>query len=166
MVARLGRRDFVGGAALSAALWVSRPSRAASAMGFDDARHLLSRTAFGLSLLTGSLMFITQATEYFANTTFRIKLVLLLLAGVNMLIFELGAARSAASWKDGRAAPCRQDCGCALIGIVDRHRIFRQAHRFHRESGMRRPSPCAPGTERPYGRAAYRPEQFCNLPGV
>lgn len=47
MVARLGRRGFVGGAALSAAMWVSRPSRAASAMGFDDARHLLSRTAFG-----------------------------------------------------------------------------------------------------------------------
>jgi uncharacterized protein (DUF1800 family) len=48
MMARLGRRDFVGGAAaLSAALWMPRPTRAASAMGFDDARHLLSRTAFG-----------------------------------------------------------------------------------------------------------------------
>ncbi|WIM13156.1 MAG: putative SIGNAL PEPTIDE PROTEIN [Enhydrobacter sp.] len=45
---RLGRRGFVGGAvALSAALWMPRPGRAASAMGFDVARHLLSRTAFG-----------------------------------------------------------------------------------------------------------------------
>lgn len=48
MTTRLGRRHFVGGtAALSAALWMPRPGRAASAMGFDVARHLLSRTAFG-----------------------------------------------------------------------------------------------------------------------
>ncbi|MBV8394231.1 MAG: DUF1800 domain-containing protein [Alphaproteobacteria bacterium] len=47
MAGRLGRRGFVGGAALSAALWLPRPSRAASAMGFDDARHLLARTSFG-----------------------------------------------------------------------------------------------------------------------
>jgi uncharacterized protein (DUF1800 family) len=49
MVARLSRRGFVGGAAAlsTAALWVPRPSRAAIAMGFDEARHLLSRTTFG-----------------------------------------------------------------------------------------------------------------------
>jgi uncharacterized protein (DUF1800 family) len=45
----LGRRFFVGGAtALGAtALWPARPSRAATAMGFDEARHLLSRATFG-----------------------------------------------------------------------------------------------------------------------
>lgn len=48
MIARLGRRSFIGGAAtLSAALWLPRAARAGTAMGFDDARHLLSRTAFG-----------------------------------------------------------------------------------------------------------------------
>ena len=48
MSARLGRRGFIGGAAtLSAALWAPRFAHAASAMGFDDARHLLSRTSFG-----------------------------------------------------------------------------------------------------------------------
>lgn len=48
MTARLGRRGFVGGAAaLTAALWLPRTGYAASAMGFDDARHLLSRTTFG-----------------------------------------------------------------------------------------------------------------------
>ncbi|MFI5001329.1 MAG: DUF1800 family protein [Reyranellales bacterium] len=48
MMARLGRRGFVGGAAvLSAAVWAPRLAKATSAMGFDDARHLLSRTAFG-----------------------------------------------------------------------------------------------------------------------
>jgi uncharacterized protein (DUF1800 family) len=48
MTARLGRRGFVGGtAALSVASWAPRPADAGSAMGFDDARHLLSRTSFG-----------------------------------------------------------------------------------------------------------------------
>ena len=52
MSARLGRRSFVGGAAavsvgLSSGSWSAFPARAAQAMGFDEARHLLSRTAFG-----------------------------------------------------------------------------------------------------------------------
>ena len=48
MIARLGRRGFVGGAAaFSAAVWLPRLAHAAQAMGFDDARHLLSRTSFG-----------------------------------------------------------------------------------------------------------------------
>ncbi|SKA22286.1 Uncharacterized conserved protein, DUF1800 family [Enhydrobacter aerosaccus] len=48
MTARLGRRGFVSGAvALPVALTAPSLSRAASAMGFDDARHLLSRTSFG-----------------------------------------------------------------------------------------------------------------------
>jgi uncharacterized protein (DUF1800 family) len=54
MSTRLGRRGFVGGAAalsagLSTGLWSVVPARAASAMGFDDARHLLSRTSFGVT---------------------------------------------------------------------------------------------------------------------
>ena len=48
MTIRLHRRGFVtGAAALSAALSVGRDARAATAMGFDEARLLLSRTAFG-----------------------------------------------------------------------------------------------------------------------
>jgi len=45
----LGRRHFVGGAAAlgTTSLWLPRPSRAATAMGFDEARHLLSRATFG-----------------------------------------------------------------------------------------------------------------------
>lgn len=49
MAAHLSRRGFVGGAAVlsAATLWTPRRSRAAIAMGFDEARHLLSRTTFG-----------------------------------------------------------------------------------------------------------------------
>ena len=49
MIARLGRRGFVGGAAaFSAALWLPCLARAAQAMGFDDARHqIVLREALG-----------------------------------------------------------------------------------------------------------------------
>jgi len=51
MVAPIGRRGFVvrtaGAAALSAGLWPPRPVHAGATMGFDEARHLLSRTSFG-----------------------------------------------------------------------------------------------------------------------
>ena len=58
--------------------------------------------AFGVAVVSGFLMFISQATEYFANDAFRTKLILLLLAGVNMMIFELIVARDAGDW-DARA---------------------------------------------------------------
>src|SRR5471030_1645716 len=48
MSVRLDRRRFLGGAATAAAvLSIPRLVRADQAMGFDEARHLLSRTSFG-----------------------------------------------------------------------------------------------------------------------
>jgi len=54
MSARLRRRGFVGGgvalsAGLASGLWSAGPAWAAPAMGFDEARHLLSRTSFGVT---------------------------------------------------------------------------------------------------------------------
>jgi uncharacterized protein (DUF1800 family) len=47
MKVRLDRRRFLGGAVSAAAfLSIPRPGHAAQAMGFDEARHLLSRTSF------------------------------------------------------------------------------------------------------------------------
>jgi uncharacterized protein (DUF1800 family) len=48
MTVRLDRRGFLGGAvSLSALLSMPQIARAAQAMGFDEARHLLSRASFG-----------------------------------------------------------------------------------------------------------------------
>ena len=49
MAKRLGRRGFVSGAAALSAgsVAAARCLSRASAMDFDEARHLLSRTAFG-----------------------------------------------------------------------------------------------------------------------
>jgi hypothetical protein len=61
--------------------------------------------AFGLTVVTGSLMFITNAGVYYHNFFFRTKMVLLVLAGINMLAFELTAARTMHRWDSDRAAP-------------------------------------------------------------
>ena len=61
--------------------------------------------AFGLTALTGSLMFITNAGVYYHNFYFRAKMVLLVLAAVNMLSFELTLGRSVHRWDRATAAP-------------------------------------------------------------
>ena len=43
--------------------------------------------AFALTAVTGSLMFTTNAVVYFHNVSFRAKMALLVLAGLNTLVF-------------------------------------------------------------------------------
>jgi uncharacterized protein DUF6644 len=61
--------------------------------------------AFLLTAVTGLLMFITNAGVYYHNFFFRTKMALLLLAGINMLPFELTAGRSVQRWDKETAAP-------------------------------------------------------------
>jgi hypothetical protein len=61
--------------------------------------------AFALAVVTGVLMFITNADVYYHNFYFRAKMALLALSGINTLIFELTAARSITQWDRDRAAP-------------------------------------------------------------
>jgi hypothetical protein len=60
--------------------------------------------AFVASVVTGALMFMGNAVNYYDNTPFRIKMVLLLLAGVNMLFFQMVTFRGVAEW-DARRPP-------------------------------------------------------------
>jgi len=61
--------------------------------------------AFGLTLITGLLMFTTSAAAYYQNTPFRLKMLVLLLAGLNMLIFELLTVRSVDKWNKNARTP-------------------------------------------------------------
>jgi hypothetical protein len=61
--------------------------------------------AFAVAALTGTLMFMTNARVYAGNTSFRVKMVLLLFAGLNMAVFHLTAGRSVARWGKERSAP-------------------------------------------------------------
>jgi Family of unknown function (DUF6644) len=61
--------------------------------------------AFCAAVVSGSLLFITRAVDYARNDAFRAKFALLLLAGINMLVFELIIARAAANWDRGAPIP-------------------------------------------------------------
>jgi uncharacterized membrane protein len=54
--------------------------------------------AFAVALTCGSLLFISQASKYFDNSAFQLKMLLMLLAGANMLAFELITLRSVSTW--------------------------------------------------------------------
>jgi hypothetical protein len=61
--------------------------------------------AFAITFVTGGLMFTTNATVYFHNPVFQAKMTLLLLAGINMGIFELTSGRSARQWETSASPP-------------------------------------------------------------
>jgi hypothetical protein len=80
--------------------------------------------AFVFAVITGALMFIGNATTYYANTPFRVKMVLLLLAGLNMLVFQLVTFRGVAAWDAGHPPPAARTAGvfsivlwCSVIGF-------------------------------------------------
>ena len=63
-------------------------------------------TAFSVNIITGALLFTSLAeTKYCFNPSFRIKLALILLAGLNMAVFRFTICRSLSSWDNeiGRA---------------------------------------------------------------
>jgi len=55
-------------------------------------------TAFGIAVLTGVLMFTGQPVKYYGNFAFRMKLLLIVLAGINMLVFHFITYRGVAKW--------------------------------------------------------------------
>ena len=58
----------------------------------------LTWIAFAVALLTGVLMFISNAVNYAHNFYFQIKILLLVLAGINMLFFHFVVGRDVDSW--------------------------------------------------------------------
>jgi len=64
-------------------------------------------TAFVFALISGGLMFSSNATAYAHNGFFRIKMALLVFAGLNMLGYHLIVGRDAASWRTGASTPLR-----------------------------------------------------------
>ena len=88
--------------------------------------------AFALAVATGALMFVTNATSYYVNTYFRMKMAMLVLAGINIAAFELTARRSVAAWDRDAAAPAvRQAGGGAVAGDLDRGGVPGPLGRLH-----------------------------------
>ena len=54
--------------------------------------------AFVVAVIAGLLLFISRATDYFVNTVFWIKMTLIVIAGINMMIFEFITVRGVKEW--------------------------------------------------------------------
>lgn len=57
--------------------------------------------SFAIAVTSGFLMFTSAATKYAVDTPFRLKMVLVLLAGANMLVFHRFTYRGVAAWDTG-----------------------------------------------------------------
>jgi hypothetical protein len=57
--------------------------------------------AFSIAALAGMLMFSSKALTYYGNIPFRLKMVCLMLAGINMVMFHWLGTRRLESWDRG-----------------------------------------------------------------
>ena len=66
-----------------------------------------TRIGFVIMTATGLLLFYSQPLRYYHNIFFRVKVLVLILAGVNAWIFHRGAHRSAGDWDWDTRPPAR-----------------------------------------------------------
>jgi len=64
-------------------------------------------TGFGVMFVTGLLLSIAEAATNYSNWAFRIKMILLLLVGLNPLIFHLTIFRRVNTWDVANVTPLR-----------------------------------------------------------
>lgn len=79
-------------------------------LGVSLQRQLVSRiyrqlmpwmmSGFAISVVSGAILFMGYATRCYVNTASRIKLVMLILAGINALVYHLMTERNIATWND------------------------------------------------------------------
>ena len=78
-------------------------------------------SAFAVAFGAGSMLFSSKAATYYVNLPFRIKMLCLALAAVNMLVFHFYTARGMAAWDRGtppRAARFAAACSLTLWVII------------------------------------------------
>jgi hypothetical protein len=80
-------------------------------------------TGFTAMILTGTVLFSAEAVKCYKSPFFRVKLVLLLVAGLNALIFHKAVFHNVEAWDKESATPWRAKLagGCSLavwIGVV------------------------------------------------
>ena len=61
--------------------------------------------SFLVAVVTGVLLFMGQATNYLNNNEFRVKMVLMALAGVNLAIFHFFTWNRVKAWNEGVPTP-------------------------------------------------------------
>lgn len=69
---------------------------------------------FALQVVTGMLLFSSEAVKLYANPALRLKMLLLFLAGVHALVFQRTVYRGVASWDDSTVPPL----GAKVSGLI------------------------------------------------
>ncbi len=82
----------------------------------DIAGQLLPLTWTGCAVMfvTGFLLFAAEAAKSYSNPAFRLKMLLLILVGLNPLIFHCTVYRSVGSWNFARITPLRARIAAGL----------------------------------------------------
>jgi len=63
--------------------------------------------AFAIAASSGFLLFISNATKYLANGYFDAKIVLICMAGLNMIVFHAVSTRDLSQWEKQKSPPLR-----------------------------------------------------------
>jgi hypothetical protein len=90
--------------------------------------------AFALAVATGSLLFVTNPIFYFGNFEFRTKMLLQVLAGINMAVFELRTVNTVTLWDASKTPPAAARIAGALslllwLGVITFGRLIGFASR-------------------------------------
>jgi uncharacterized membrane protein len=80
-------------------------------------------TGFTAMIVTGAILFSAEAVKCYKSPFFRVKLMLLLIAGLNALVFHKTVFRGVAVWDKEKPTPWQAKLagGCSLavwIGVV------------------------------------------------
>ena len=101
----------------------------------EVAGNLLPITWAGFAIMaaTGLVLWASEAAKLYDSTAFRLKLVLLILAGVNPLLFHFTIYRSVATWDEAPVIPLRARISAATslalwTGIVICGRMIAYFH--------------------------------------
>jgi hypothetical protein len=60
---------------------------------------------FLVQVITGGLLFASEATKMITNLGFQVKMVLIVMAGINAMVFHLIAYQSVGKWENDPVAP-------------------------------------------------------------
>lgn len=69
---------------------------------------------FAVQVVTGTLLFSSEAIKVYTNPAFRLKILLIVLAGLQALIFHRAVYRGVAKWDESGVLPA----GAKLSGLV------------------------------------------------
>ncbi len=72
---------------------------------------------FAVQVITGGLLLSSEATKMYDNLGFQIKMVLIVVAGLNAMVFHLIAYQSVGKWENDRVGPLSARAA-GLISLV------------------------------------------------